>query len=169
MKYLIQLKYWGRHRNFGFEAVWSTQHIGACNVEAHRPVSLHTRYYQICGYIAPQVVDLGTRGPRDKWDNTSSSANDIVFTRKQINLCNFFIIIWWTFCQFVWMTHKACFGKWFTRTSITRRTQMNSCQSNLHHAISAVLDSYKLTRVYSYELIPDSVRIRVSIADVFIV
>jgi len=46
---------------------------------------------------------------------------------------------------------------------------MNSCQSNLHHAISAVLDSYKLTRVYSYELIPDSVRIRVSIADVFIV
>jgi len=37
-------------------------------------------------------------------------------------------------------------------------TRMNSCQCNLHHAISAVLDSYELTRVYSYELIRVSVR-----------
>jgi len=35
---------------------------------------------------------------------------------------------------------------------------MNSCQCNLHHAISAVLDLYELTRVYSDELIRVSVR-----------
>ena len=47
--------------------------------------------------------------------------------------------------------------KWFTRTSITRLTRINSCQCNLHHAISAGLDSYELTRLHWYKLIPVSV------------
>jgi len=52
---------------------------------------------------------------------------------------------------------KARFGERFSCTSITRLTRMNSCQCNLHHAISAVLELYELTRVYSDELIRVSV------------
>jgi len=71
------------------------------------------------------------------------------------NFSNFFIIICWTLCQFVQMKSfaKACFGEWFTRMSMTRLTRMNSCQCTLHRDISAVLDSYELTRMYSYEWI----------------
>ena len=82
------------------------------------------------------------------------------FLENVDKFCSLLIIICGTLCQFVRMKSfaKACFGERCTRTSTTRLTRMNSCQCNLHHATSAVLDSYELTRVYSYELIRVSVR-----------
>ena len=146
-----------------------------------RPVSLYTRNSQIFRYFLPRRQHFGLF----LYILSSLLYTKLIITNKIYKLffidnnrnqlfvcwrhcflenvgkfCSFLIIICGTLCQFVRMTSfaKACFGEWFTRTSTTRMTRMNSCQCNLHHAISAVLDSYELTRVYSYESIRVSVR-----------